>query len=179
MMRPMAIPARLLTDGEHVVVSTRTHVKVLLGPLAVLLATVFAATFAAAQTTRRATAELALLLELGIAAVAVLVLLRYVVRPFLAWYTTTYTFTNRRFLTRSGLLARQGRSVPLNRITGVDYEIGVVDRLLGCGTLVVADPSEHGRVRLPDIPHVEEVQTLVAEELHRAGAAYARTDDGT
>ena len=177
-MQAMAIPARLLTDGEHVVVSTRTHVKVLVGPLVVLLATVFAATFAAALLTRRAAAGPALLLEVLIAAVAALVLLRYVARPFLAWYTTTYTFTNRRFLTRSGLLARQGRSVPLNRITGVDYEIGVVDRLLGCGTLVVADASEHGRVRLRDVPHVEEVQTLVAEELHHA-AAYARTEDGT
>ena len=32
MMQAMAIPARLLTDGEQVVVTTRTHVKVLLGP---------------------------------------------------------------------------------------------------------------------------------------------------
>lgn len=176
-MQAMAIPARLLSDGEHVVVSTRTHVKVLLGPLVVLLATVFTATFAAAQATRRAT-EVMLLLEVGIAAVAVLVLLRYVARPFLAWYTTSYTFTNRRFVTRSGFLAKHGRTVPLNRITGVDYEIGVVDRLLGCGTLIVADASDHGRVPLHDIPRVEEVQTRVAEELHRIGAGHG-AGDGT
>jgi uncharacterized membrane protein YdbT with pleckstrin-like domain len=178
MIQAMAIPARLLTDGEHVVVSTRTHVKVLLGPLAVLLATVFATVFAAAQATRRATSEVALLLELAIAILAVLVLLRYVARPFLAWYTTTYTFTNRRFVTRSGFLAKHGRTVPLNRITGVDYEIGVVDRLLGCGTLIVADASEHGRIPLRDIPHVEEVQTRLAEELHRIGALHG-SGDGT
>ena len=179
MMQAMAFPVRLLTDGEHVVVSTRTHVKVLLGPLAVLLGTVFVATFAAAQATRRAPADLVLPLELGIAALALVVLLRHVVRPFLAWWTTTYTFTDRRFLTRSGLLARHGRTVPLNRITGVDYEIGVVDRLLGCGTLVVADASEHGRFPLRDIPHVEEVQTRVAEQLHRLGSGYAHVEDGT
>ena len=36
----MGFPEKLLNEGEHVVVSTRTHVKVLIGALFVLLLTV-------------------------------------------------------------------------------------------------------------------------------------------
>ncbi len=68
------------------------------------------------------------------------------------WLTTDYTFTNRRFIKRSGLVAKHGRTIPLNRISGVDFEIGVVDRVFGCGTLVVTDASEAGTVLLHDIP---------------------------
>jgi uncharacterized membrane protein YdbT with pleckstrin-like domain len=117
----------------------------------------------------------------GVVAVGVLVWL--VLRPFLRWYTTTYTFTDRRFMQRTGFIAKEGRTIPLNRISGVDFEIGVVDRLFGCGTLVVSDASELGRVALTDIPRVEEVQRLVAEELHHQGRHAddrARVaDDGT
>ena len=100
-----------------------------------------------------------------------------VVRPLIAWLTTTYTFTNRRFIKRSGLIAKEGRTIPLNRISGVDFEIGVIDRIFGCGTLVVSDASTHGRVELHDIPRVEDVQLKVAEELHGSPRG-DRRDDG-
>ena len=97
------------------------------------------------------------------------------------WLTTTYTFTNRRFIKRSGLIAKEGRTIPLNRISGVDFEIGVIDRLFGCGTLIVSDASTNGRVLLDDIPQVEQVQLQVAEELHTLahGGRAERVDDGT
>ena len=74
-------------------------------------------------------------------------------------------------------MAKEGRTIPLNRISGVDFEIGLIDRLFGCGTLVVSDASEQGRVELHDIPHVEEVQLKVADELHRL-ADRRGSDDG-
>ncbi len=94
-------------------------------------------------------------------------LVRRVLVPLLRWQTTTYTFTNRRFVARSGVLAREGRTVPLDRIAGLDVEMSVLDRLLRCGTLVISDAGEDGRIELRDIPRVEEVQTRVADEIHR------------
>ena len=113
--------------------------------------------------------------------VAAVVLVWWVVRPFVTWFFTSYTFTDRRFILRTGFIAREGRTIPLNRISGVDFEMGVIDRIFGCGTLVVSDASELGRVPLSDIPDVEQVQMKVAEELHRlsGGARDDRDDDGT
>ena len=177
--RAVAISPKLLNEGEHVVVSTRTHVKVLFRALLVLLATVFVAVFLGFLVEDTGWSD-GVRTTLGaiVGALAVLVVIWFVLLPFVRWLTTTYTFTNRRFMQRSGLIAKEGRTIPLNRISGVDFEIGVVDRLFGCGTLVVSDASEEGRVPLKDIPRVEEVQRIVAEELHHLSDRRT-SDDGT
>lgn len=170
----MAISSKLLNEGEYVVVSTRTHPKVLILPLVVLILTLAVAAF----VSRLGDGGSADVVHLVAWVIAGLVILWWVVRPLVDWATTTYTFTNRRFMKRSGLIAKEGRTIPLNRISGVDFEIGVVDRVFGCGTLVVSDASELGRVELDDIPRVEQVQLKVAEELHKLAGRGGRTDDG-
>ncbi len=170
-------PARLLNDGEYVVVSTRTHVKALLGPalLLILLAAVSGFVISVLPDPGRAR----LLVQAVVWGLALVVAIGWVVKPFLRWLTTTYTFTNRRFVKRSGLIAKSGRTIPLNRISGVDFEIGVIDRIFGCGTLVVTDASESGSVLLHDIPHVERVQMQVSEELHNLSQpGTSAVDDG-
>jgi membrane protein YdbS with pleckstrin-like domain len=175
----VGFPEKLLNEGEHVVVSTRTHVKVLIGALFVLLVTVFLAAFVVALV-RRQVDNSGVQTAVGVVVLVLtaVVLVQWVLRPFVRWYTTTYTFTNRRFVQRQGFIAKSGRTIPLNRISGVDFEIGLVDRLFGSGTLVVSDASEEGRVPLKDIPDVEQVQRRVAEELHRMTVS-RRGDDGT
>ena len=108
--------------------------------------------------------------------VAAVVLVWWVLRPVVDWVTTTYTFTNRRFIKRSGLIAKEGRTIPLNRISGVDFEIGVIDRIFGCGTLIVSDASTNGRVLLETSRGSSRCSCKVSEELHTlAGAAPAPT----
>ncbi len=174
----MAFPSRLLNDGEHVVVTTRTHIKALLGPALLLILLAAVAGFLSSLVDAGSAQPL---VDAVIWGLTFLVALWWVVKPFLRWLTTSYTFTNRRFVKRSGLVAKQGRTIPLNRISGVDFDIGIVDRVFGCGTLVVSDASEAGRVMLHDIPQVERVQMLVAEELHhQLSEAWAdRADDGS
>jgi uncharacterized membrane protein YdbT with pleckstrin-like domain len=172
----VAISPRLLNEGEHVVVSTRTHPKVLILPLLVLLVVVAAAVWAQTAVDDR----LANVPAIAIWVVTLVVLVWFVLMPVIRWATTTYTFTNRRFMKRSGLIAKEGRTIPLNRISGVDFEIGVIDRIFGCGTLIVSDASEQGRVELEDVPRVEQVQLQVSEELHKlAHPQQHHSDDGT
>jgi len=175
----VAISPKLLNEGEQVVLSTRTHVKVLFGAVLVLLLAVFVAVFLGFQVEGTDWSDnVRTTLGAIVGALAVLVVVWFVLLPFVRWLTTTYTFTNRRFMQRSGLIAKEGRTIPLNRISGVDFEIGVVDRLFGCGTLVISDASEQGRVELRDVPRVEEVQRIVAEELHKISDRRT-SDDGT
>ena len=169
----MAISAKFLNEGEHVVVSTRTHPKVLALPLLILLVVLAAATWVSTL----GDGDAAKYLHWAVWAVAAIVIIWWVIRPLINWAFTHYTFTNRRFIKRSGLIAKEGRTIPLNRISGVDFEIGLIDRIFGCGTLVVSDASEQGRVELHDIPRVEKVQLAVSEELHRL-AQRRSADDG-
>ena len=179
----MAISRRLLNDDEHVVVSTRTHVKALLVPAFFLIVVAAVAGYLSTLPTGKA----APLLQAVTWGIGLVVALWLVVKPFLAWLTTEYTVTNRRLITRTGILSRRGHDIPLVRVNDVAYEHGLLDRMLGCGTLVISDASQHGQVILPDIPHVERVHLAISELLYshtdgdREGAELEarRIDDGT
>jgi uncharacterized membrane protein YdbT with pleckstrin-like domain len=182
MIGRVAINPKLLNEGERVVVTTRTHVKALFAPIVVLLVLVFVAAYLGGRVQKDVSND-AVATGLGVlvGVVAAAVLVWWVVRPFVTWFSTSYTFTDRRFIQRTGFIAKEGRTIPLNRISGVDFEMGLVDRIFGCGTLVVSDASEMGRVPLADIPRVEHVQMQVADELHRLsrGGDRDHSDDGT
>lgn len=170
----MAIDPKLLNDGENVVVSTRTHAKALILPGIVLVLSLVAA------VTVMVLAGAGLpgtILTWGAWLLAVALIVWFTVLPAIRWWTTSYTFTTRRFIMRAGFVAREGRTIPLNRISGVDFEMGVIDRMFGCGTLVVNDASANGTVRVHDIPDVEKVQLAIAEELHNL-SGHPRSDDG-
>ena len=169
----MAISRKLLNDDEFVIVSVRTHVKALLVPALVLIVIAAAAGYLSTLPSGDPRGFLVLVIWV----VACLLILWLVVRPFLAWLTTTYTVTNRRLITRSGILTRRGHDIPLARISDVAYEHGLLDRILGCGTLVISDASEQGRVRLHDIPQVEQVHLKISDQLF--DPEEHRADDGT
>jgi membrane protein YdbS with pleckstrin-like domain len=99
----------------------------------------------------------------------------FVLRPLVIWATATYTFTNRRLITRSGVIIRRGHDMPLARISDIAYEFGPIDRLLGCGTLLISDASTHGTIKLHDIPRVEETQRRInalLQEIHDPAAGH-------
>ena len=72
--------------------------------------------------------------------------------------------TTRRIITRRGLITRTGHDLPLNRINDVTYERGLLDRILGCGTLVLSTAADDP-LTLPDVPHVEQVHLQMTEVL--------------
>jgi uncharacterized membrane protein YdbT with pleckstrin-like domain len=167
----VAISARLLNEGEHVVLSTRTHVKALILPAVVLIVIAGLAGYLSSLPDGAHAGTWRWVLWVITAVLLVL----FCVKPFLDWLLTTYTFTSRRLITRTGILTRRGHDIPMNRISDISYEKGLVDRIFGCGTLVVSDASETGRVELKDIPNVEQAQLRVSDELFHGAR---RSDDG-
>lgn len=155
----MAISRKLLNPGEDVVISTRTHPKVLLGPLLGLVVCLAIGVVVQVETGSR-------ILHLIVWVLAVIGAIWVFVRPLVEWLGATYTITSRRLITRRGVLTRRGHDIPLVRISDVSYEFGLIDRMLGCGSLTISDASTDGEVTLRDIPHVEDVQRKVNALLH-------------
>lgn len=157
----MGYPARLLGDGEEIEVALRTHWKALIMPVIVLVVTCGLAAFAIGVMPD---GDARLPLIVAVLVVAAIVLLKWTVAPWLVWLTTNYILTNRRLIMREGVVKREGRDMPLARVNDVAFSHGsILERMLGCGTLVVESAGEHGQVVLTDIPHVEDVQ----RELYR------------
>ena len=167
----MGISKKLLSDGEYVVLSVRSHGKALIGPV-VLFMLVVAGVITALMLMPNNTVVASGAAVVGVPLVVLLSLI-----PFLRWLTSTYTVTNRRLITRHGILTRTGRDIPLFRINDVAYEKHLLDRILGCGTLVISDATEKAGVVLPDIPNVEQVQLQISDLLFAKDDG--RDDDGS
>jgi uncharacterized membrane protein YdbT with pleckstrin-like domain len=170
----MAVSRKLLTEGEQVVLSVRTHVKALLVPAAVLVLTCAVAGFLYAVAPARDSGRY---LRIAILVVDALVILLWTVLPFIRWLTSTYTVTNRRLILQTGILRRSGRAIPLPRINDVSFEKNLTDRVLGCGTLIVHDASEQGGMTLHDVPRVEEVHRTITDLVFSGHGG--SDDDGT
>jgi uncharacterized membrane protein YdbT with pleckstrin-like domain len=157
----VGLPQKLLGADEQVVIHTRTHVKAMLLPALAFVIIAAAIGVGAALIPREARP----LGQLAIALLGVVLLIWLVLIPFLRWRTTTYTITNRRLITRSGILNKVGKDLPLNRINEVSYERSLIDRMLGCGSLIVQTAAEDGTIVLHDVPDVEHVNLEITQLL--------------
>jgi uncharacterized membrane protein YdbT with pleckstrin-like domain len=164
----MGFPKKLLGEDEVLVLVLRPHIKRLVGPVLLLLVIAPLAGYLAALVPDGA---LAPWLRAAVAVAVGLVLLRWTLWPFLVWWNTVYAVTSRRLVMRQGVFSRSGHDMPLTRLNDVSFSHGMIERMLGCGTLVVESAGEHGQILLRDIPRVESVQAtlfrLVEEEQRR------------
>ncbi|NED95188.1 PH domain-containing protein [Phytoactinopolyspora alkaliphila] len=174
----MRFPEKHLSEGEFVEYHLRTHAKALIVPVAVLLVAGAAAGFGLGilpdeQSTGTTVGRWAIIIG------AVLVVLIWSLWPFLTWLTTTFTVTNYRLITRSGIISRTGRNIPLSRINDAAFEQGLLDRILRCGTLIVSAASEEGQIKLHDVPRVHAVQLRLSEMVSDArDEPWSREDSG-
>ncbi len=157
----MAYPTKLLSEGETVVLDLHQHWKVMVLPVLSLLATAGLAGFLLAVVDD----DIGRYAILGVATLLVVI---FFIVPLLRWRTTHFVVTNERVVMRTGILAREGRDVPLTRVNDVSFQHSVIERMLGCGTLVVESAGERGQVTLQDVPKVEKVQRIVYDLVDKA-----------
>jgi len=166
---------RDLSDGERSVFVLHPHWKTVLFPfLGLLIIAILVAVAEIAIPRNRFDAPE----RIAVGAIAVLLAVVFTGIPFLKWRTTTYELTNRRLRLRRGILSRTGRDFPLIRISDVSFSHGLIDRMLGCGQLVVESAGEHGQLVLPEIPRVEKVQATLFQLVEDEQARLAREDPG-
>lgn len=143
-------------------------------PAAILLLIIAAALIVVFFLPQNSTGLWPVRLVIGVAALAAAIVWFGV--PFLKWRTTTYEMTSRRLRLREGILTRSGRDFPLNRISDVSFEQGLIDRLFGCGRLIVESPGEQGQLVLTEIPDVRRVQGILFQLVGDEAARVSRPD---
>jgi uncharacterized membrane protein YdbT with pleckstrin-like domain len=149
-----------LAEGERFVLRLHPHWKTVLRPLLILAATVAGLLVVLIEVPSGSDA---LLVRLVLGVLAFLIIVIFTAVPLLRWRTTSYELTTRRLRLRAGIITRRGRDFPLLRISDVSFAQGVLDRLLGCGRLIVESPGEHGQLVLTEIPRVKHVQSMLFE----------------
>ncbi len=158
----MAYPDDLLSSGEHVVIHKHPHWKVLIFPVFWLLVVVALGTYLAGLVGDQSWATTAWTV-LAVVGVVLIVCLTFV--PLVRWRTTHFIITSDRAMYREGVVKRTGLDIPLSSVNSVRFEQGVVDRALGCGTLIIESASD-APIPIDDIPSVEKVHTLLYREVN-------------
>ncbi|HEX3498595.1 MAG TPA: PH domain-containing protein [Stellaceae bacterium] len=127
----MSYVSRILEPGEAVTHVTRTHWRVYLPSILLLLLAI-----AALASANYAPADFAAVPQ--IAALALLVLAAASWLPaFLRRWTTELAVTNRRVIFKSGLFRRHTMEMNMSKVESVDVDQSIIGRILGFGTVTI------------------------------------------
>lgn len=158
----MAYPEDLLGEGEYVIVHKHPHWKMLIMPILMLLVVVGGGSYLAALVAPTSWATSA---WIALGAVGAILVLWLCLAPLIRWWTTHFVITTRRWMVREGVFTRSGIDIPMARINSVRFEHNLLDRMLGCGTLIVESASDEP-LEFDDIPNVETVHTMLYREIY-------------
>ena len=152
----MAFPTRLLTEGEEIILDLRPH---------------WIALFVPFLWTLLAGAALGFILNADldwwVALIPVVLWIPLAGISYLAWRFTTFVLSNERVITRSGIIAKHSKEIPLETINDVTFNQSILERMLNAGDLIIESAGESGQNRFTDIRKPEQVQL----EVYRAAEA--------
>ena len=151
----MAFPRRLLIEGEELVLDLRPHPIALFFPAILTLIGFVAAVWLSQIDAMPAW------IPWGAFVVFLLV---FPIPRFLNWLTSTFAVTSDRVVHRYGWVSKYSMEIPLEAINDVRFEQGVIDRIVGAGSLLISSASTTGTNRFEDIRHPEDVQKTIAHQ---------------
>jgi uncharacterized membrane protein YdbT with pleckstrin-like domain len=155
----MPFPRRLLIENEELVVEMRPHWIALVMPAIVTILILVGIGFAVGYAPDDGAGRTAVVW--GAVAVAVVLLIWFPVRRFIAWATSWFVVTSDRVIHREGWIAKRSMEIPLEAINDVRFHQGVLERMIGAGDLIISSASEFGRQVFSDIRKPEDVQKTI------------------
>lgn len=83
------------------------------------------------------------------------------VSRYVQWFTTNFVITSDRIIYRSGVFAKHGIEIPLERVNNVIFHQSVIERMLDAGNLLIESGGETGQQRFTDVKKPDRVQALI------------------
>jgi uncharacterized membrane protein YdbT with pleckstrin-like domain len=169
----VGFPERLLSEDEELIYDLRPHWWTLVVPA---LATVVVAAGVVLAWVVIPAGDLQQPARTLVGLVGLVALAAVVGRRVLRWLTTHLVLTTERLIFRSGLVARFGREIPLERVSDVTVSQSLFERLIGTGDLLIEaageqGPSRYRYVRDPGAVQVEIYHQMEANGRRRGGLA--------
>ena len=93
---------------------------------------------------------------------------------YLNWNFTHFVVTSKRVIFRTGVLGKHGVEIPLDRISNINFNQSMWERLIGAGDLEIESAGRDGQTKFNDVWHPDAVQ----HELYDQMEEHARTRAG-
>ena len=160
----MGYPQDALADEEELLLHHHPHWKMLILPSITFVLATGLAGVALGVASARLQSSAAQIAMIATAVVWVVIVGWRCLAPLIGWKCTHFIVTDRRVLIRQGVLTHSGIDIPMSRISNVQFRHGLVDRMLGTGTLIIASASDDP-LEFDDIPHVQRVHSLLYQQV--------------
>lgn len=160
----MPYPHRLLNDGEEVALDLRPHWWYFAKHIAasVVLLVLFVLVFQIRGTPHD--------VSFAVWGVLALVWAGWLLLRYLNWTFTHFVVTNSRVIFRTGVLAKHGVEIPMDRVANINFNQSIWERVIGAGDLEIESAGRDGQSKFSDVWHPDAVQ----QELYRQIEAHAQ-----
>src|SRR4051795_2751738 len=98
-------------------------------------------------------------------AIGILVYAGFVVVKYFTWTYTHFVLTDRRVISRSGIVSKRGTEIPLDRINNIDFSQRVWERVIGAGDLDIESAGKDGQSHFENVRHPDMVQQEIYRQM--------------
>jgi uncharacterized membrane protein YdbT with pleckstrin-like domain len=84
---------------------------------------------------------------------------------YIRWVSTHFVLTSDRVIFRTGIIAKHGIEIPLERINTIFLHQRIFERMLGLGDLDIESASKDGAQRFEDIRNPSAVQNEIYKQM--------------
>jgi uncharacterized membrane protein YdbT with pleckstrin-like domain len=159
----MAFPRNLLAEHEDLVFDLKPHWVALVPPALWTIVSIVALFlgYRAVDAIFDDATDTAKMVWGAVVTIAWVVL---AVVPAMRRQFTMFVLTSDRLITRSGIIAKESREIPLERINDVTFTQSVIERMLGAGDLLIESAGERGQTRITDVRKPDQVQLMIYKQ---------------
>jgi uncharacterized membrane protein YdbT with pleckstrin-like domain len=164
----MPYPKQLVNQGENVVLDLRPHwwyfsKHIFTGiPLLILLVLLFEVH----GDVRKYSGAVYFVL--------LLVWALWLAYEYLQWRFTYFVVSDQRVVFRTGVVAKHGVEIPLERINNINFNQNIWNRVIGAGDLAIESAGREGQTTFDNVRHPDGVQ----QEIYRQMEVNARRQAG-
>ena len=158
----MAYPTNLIQDGETVAPDHRPHWwyfsrNILTGIPLLIIVVIVLANIDTDDTLGKGAYWVVALVFLAWAG--------WLVLKYFQWVMTYFVVTSRRVIYRTGVLAKKGVEIPLERINNINFHQRIIDRLIGAGDLDIESAGKDGQSHFDFVRHPDGVQHEIYRQM--------------
>jgi membrane protein YdbS with pleckstrin-like domain len=149
----MPFPKELLNEHEDIILDVHPHWLFFAEPALALVVAIALAIFLEVEAGNNVIRIMSLVVILG--------LLIWFSWRALTWRTTHFVITSDRVIYRSGVFAKRGIQIPIERVNNVNFHQGIFERIVGAGDLLIESAGTDGQQRFTDVRHPDIIQNLI------------------
>ena len=164
----MAFPRRYLHEGEEIILDRKPH-PVALAKQGAALVLALAIWIVSAQRINPGNGNVNGWISwagLGLFVVA----LGWFAQAFITWRAHNFVVTSDRLIVRTGVVSKQGKEIPLERVNDISFHQSLLERMVGAGDLLIESGGEQGQQRFTNVRRPADLQNEIYRQIERTQA---------